>query len=88
MDYKPIKKENPYLYKTKVEDWNDNHKIIWRLKLLLDPNEWSEIKEYFKYYKNSNLVGWGTTSPNEVTKILTSLNVNNVLENGKSEGVN
>lgn len=67
--HKPMK--NNYLYKTDVEDWGNNHRKIWRLKLKLTPQEWGEIKQYFKYYKNRNLVGWGTTSPIKVTEILT-----------------
>lgn len=69
----PVKPKNPFLYKTEVEDWKDHHKKIWRLSVLLEPTEWKQVSKYFKYYKNRNLIGWGTTSPLEVTEILTTL---------------
>lgn len=64
---------NQFLYKSDVEDWADHHKTIWRLSLKLEPEEWKAVASFFKYYKNRNLVGWGTTSPVEVTEILTGL---------------
>ena len=71
---KPVKKErNKYLYKTDVEDWKDHHAKIWRLSLKLTPYEWNMVKRFFKYYKNRNLVGWGTTSPQEVTELIVSV---------------
>ena len=87
---KAVKKEkNSYLYKTDVEDWADNHKKIWRLSLKLTPYEWNIIKGYFKYYRNRNLTGWGTTSPQEVTELIISVrgddNIVSKLENINSE---
>ena len=67
------KQKNPYLYKTDVEDWKDHHSKIWRLSLKLTPYEWNMVKRFFKYYKNRNLVGWGTTSPQEVTELIMSV---------------
>ena len=59
-----------YLYNSHIKEGNKN---IWRLTLLLQPTEWSEIKDYFQYFKNDMLVGWGTTSPVEVSEILVNL---------------
>lgn len=64
---------NKYLYKTDVQDWKENHATIWRLKILLTPYQWGEVKQYFKYYKNRNLTGWGTVDPLTVSEILTNL---------------
>ena len=64
---------NNFLYRTEVEDWADHHKNIWRLRLKIETSEWDEVKKYFKYYKNRNLTGWGTTSPIQVSEILTLL---------------
>lgn len=69
---KMTKQRNPYLYKTKVIDYGENC-TIWRLKILLKPEEWDKVKSYFKYYKNRNLQGWGTTSPMKVAEILVEL---------------
>ena len=78
-------KKNKFLYKTNVKDWKDKHKTIWRLSIKLERNEWEKISQYFKYYRNRNLTGWGTTSPLEVTEILTELRGDNKTQNKLNE---
>lgn len=49
------------------------NKVFYRLSVKLSREEWTAVKEYFKFYNFDGLKGWATTNVIDVAEILVSL---------------